>query len=79
MALVLAVFKFTSLTETVWRGTQRHFEMLIPDANIVSHLKPPLHFWWCVTECPKGPPLMMLAPKVNIEGRDRVPHMFCKK
>lgn len=46
------------------------FEMLIPDANVLSDLKPLCHFpGGCVTECPEGPPLMMLVPPtVNIDG-----------
>lgn len=39
------------------------FEMLIPDANVLSHLKLLCHFpGGCMTECPEGPLLMMLSP-----------------
>lgn len=60
-------FSFYLLTGTVGRGgcsvMQHRFEMLIPDANVMSHLKPLCHFpGGCMTECPKGPSLMMLAP-----------------
>lgn len=57
------------------------FEMLIPDANVLSHLKPQCHFpGVCVTECPEGPPSNDASPPtVNIEGRDKVlPHVLAE-
>lgn len=57
------------------------FEMLIPDANILSHLKPLCHFpGGCVTECPEGPLLMMLVPPQQIlRGGTWFSPVFCRR
>lgn len=55
------------------------FEVLIRDANVLSHIKPLcLSPGGCVTECLEGPLFNDAAPPpVNIEGRDEVfPHVL---